>query len=279
MVRDLRHAARLLILQPLVTLVAVSVLALGTGANTAVFSVINTVLLDTLPFRDADRLTMVWGLGTHEPEGIRPVSAPAFREWQARNTVFERLASSSDAIYSLTGMGDPASIVGYRFDADFFDLLGVAPALGRTFRREEMVAGQNRVVVLSHRLWQSRFGSDPTLLGRAMTLNGVPYIVIGVMPAGFQHPQRVELWTPLVLSPPTSTNWNARPLRVAGRLKPEVTFEQAQAEMTRIGSELAALNPSSNAAEGVQLVSFRDEIAGDIRPALLMLMAAAALSC
>lgn len=276
MFRDLRHAARLLVQQPLVTIVAVLVLALGTGANTAIFSVINTVLLAPLPFRDADSLTMVWGLGTQEAGGIRPVSVPAFREWQARNTVFEQLASSSDAVYSLTGVGDPASIIGYRFDADYFDLLGVSPALGRTFRREETVAGQTRVVVLSHRLWQSRFGADPHVLGRAITLNGAPYIVIGVMPAGFQHPQRVELWTPLMLGAQTVSNWNARPLRVAARLKPGVTIEQAQTEMARIGKELAALNPASNAAETVQLVSFRDNIAGDIRPALLMLMAAAA---
>jgi predicted permease len=276
MLRDLRYAARLLVSQPLVTTVAVIVLALGIGANTAIFTVINTVLLEPLPFTDADRLTMVWGVGAKEPDGVRPVSVPVFREWQARNTTFERLASSSDGVYSLTGVGDPESIIGYRFDADFFDLLGVAPALGRTFRREETVAGQHRVVVLSHRLWQRRFGANPGVLGTFIALNDEPYVVVGVMPAGFEHPQHVELWTPLVVSAQTSANWDARPLRVAGRLRPGVTIERAQIEMTRIGTEVAALNPASNAAETVQVMSFRDNVAGDIQPTLLMLMAAAA---
>jgi predicted permease len=275
MLRDIRHAFRLFAQQPLVTVIAVLVLAIGTGANTAIFSIVNTVLLAPLPFHDADRLTMIWGFGTQQGGGARPVSVPVFREWKSRSTSFEKIASSSDGQYSLTGAGDPVSIVGYRFDADFFDLLGVRPMLGRTFLPEDTVLGKHQVVVLSHRLWQRHFGADPNIVGRAITLNGLSYNVIGVMPAGFKHPQRADIWAPLVVVGPIQENWNARPLRIAGRLKPGVTIEQAQAEMTRIGSELARLNPSSNATETVQVMSFRENLTGDIRPALLMLMGAA----
>src|SRR6266511_4154513 len=272
---DLRHAFRLFRQQPVVTFVVVAVLALGTGANTAIFSVVNAVLLQPLPFRDADRLVMIWGFHRADADGIRPVSVPNFREWKRRNTVFEQIAASSDAVYSLTGSGDPVSIVGYRFDADFFGVLGSKPILGRTFRPEEAAAGANRVVVLSHRLWQRTFAGDPGVLGRSITLNGEPYTVIGIMPPGFRHPQRAELWTPLVINPRLESNWDTRPLRVAARLKPGVTIEQAQAEMSRLAEDVARLHPESNAAETVRVSSFRHEAAGDIRPALLMLMGAA----
>jgi predicted permease len=275
MLRDIRHAFRVLVRQPLVTIVAVLVLAIGTGANTAIFSLINTVLLAPLPFRDADRLTMVWGFGTQEGAGARPVSVPVFREWKTRNTSFEKLASSSDGQFSLTGVGDPVGIIGYRFDGEFFDVLGVQPILGRTFLPEETVAGRHQVVVLSHRLWQRQFGGDAQIVGRGITLNGLPYTVIGVMPPRFHHPQRADLWVPLVVSATVQQNWNARPLRVAGRLKAGVTIEQAQVEMTRIGKELAQLHPESNTAETAQVMSFRENLTGDIRPALLMLMGAA----
>jgi putative ABC transport system permease protein len=201
---------------------------------------------------------------------------PVFREWRGRSTSFEKLASSRDVQYSLTGVGDPLAIVGYRFDADFFDVLGVPPMLGRTFRPEETVEGQHFVTVLSHRLWQTRFGADHGIVGRAITLSGTSHTVIGVMPPGFHHPDGIQLWTPLVLNAAISGNWNARPLRVAGRLKSGVSIEDAQAEMTRIAGELATLNPASNASETVRVMSFRDNLTGDIRPALLMLMGGAA---
>src|SRR6266511_6106849 len=134
---DLRFAIRQLFKNPGFALIAVVVLALGTGANTAIFSVVNAVLLQPLPLRDADRLVMIWGFHRADADGIRPVSVPNFREWKRRNTVFEQIAASSDAVYSLTGSGDPVSIVGYRFDADFFGVLGSKPILGRTFRPEE----------------------------------------------------------------------------------------------------------------------------------------------
>jgi putative ABC transport system permease protein len=274
MLADLRHAVRLFRQQTWITLVIVAVLALGTGANTAIFGLVNAVLLQPLPFHDADRLVMIWGFRAAEADGIRPVSVPTFREWQNRSTVFERLAASSDATYSLTGAGDPVSVNGYRFDAEFFGVLGTGPLLGRTFFPEEVAPGATRVVVLSHRLWQRRFAGDAGVLGRAITLNGEPSIVIGVMPAGFHHPERAELWTPLVIPARFDSNWNARPLRVAARLRPGVTLEQAQAEMSRLADDMARAQPA-NAGETVRLSSFRDERTADIRPALLLLTGAA----
>lgn len=275
MLSDVRYALRLFVQQPLVTATVIVVLALGTGANTAIFSVVNAVLLQALPMPDADELVMLRGYQKSESGGIRPVSAPVFDLWKARNTVFERIAASSDAAFNLTGVGDPVSLIGYRFDADFFGVLGTEPMLGRTFLPQETTSGQHRVAVLSHRLWQRRFNSDVNVIGRSITMNDEPYIVIGVMPPGFRHPQRAEIWTPLVLSARTQSNWNVRPLRVAARLKPGVTIEQAQTEMSRIAAEIAQTQPASNTGEGVSLSSFREAQSGDIRPALLMLMGAA----
>jgi putative ABC transport system permease protein len=275
MLNDVRYALRLLIHQPLVTTTVVLVLALGAGANTAVFSVVNAVLLQPLAMRDADRLVRIWGEQLREGGGMSPVSAPAFAAWKTRNTVFESIASSSDAVYNLTGVGDPLSIVGYRFDADFFRVLGTEPMLGRTFLPDETIAGKHRVAVLSHRLWQRRFNADPNVIGRSITMNDAAYTVVGVMPPGFNHPRRVEIWTPLVLSAPVQANWNVRPLRIAARLKPGVTLEQAQTEMSRIAAEIAQAQPASNTGEGARVRSFREEASGDIRPALMMLMGAA----
>lgn len=272
---DFRYAVRSFLKSPGFFAIAVVVLALGIGANTAIFSVVNAVLLRPLIYKDTDRLVMVWGTDTKNPGGPRPVSVPTYREWQSRNTVFDKMAGSSDAVYSLTGIGDPVSVVAYRFDANFFDLLGVQPGLGRTLLPNETQAGQDRIVVLSHRLWQQRFGSDPNVLGRSITLSGNPYTVIGVMPAGFQHPQGVELWTPLVIDARLAANWAARPLRVGAKLKPGVTVAQAQAEMQRIAGEVAQIHPETNAAEGNLVASFTESRAGDIRPALVMLMGAA----
>jgi putative ABC transport system permease protein len=275
MLSDFRYALRLFTQQPLVTATVVLVLALGTGANTAIFSVVNAVLLQPMAMRDADQLVMVVAYQTRQSGGMSPVSAPAFAAWKARNTVFESMAASSDAVYNLTGVGDPLSVIGYRFDGDFFSVLGTQPMLGRTFVPEEMTAGNHRVAVLSHRLWQRRFNADPNVVGRNITMNDEPFTVIGVMPPAFNHPQRAEIWTPLVLTARVQSNWNVRALRVAARLKPGVTIDQAQTEMSRIAAEIAQAQPASNTGEDARVRSFRDQRSGDIRPALLMLMGAA----
>jgi putative ABC transport system permease protein len=275
--QDLRYGARMLMKNPGFTLIAVLTLALGIGANTAIFSVVNRVLLFRLPYKDAGRLVMVWGSNPQQGADIDLVSPADLADWRAQNTVFEDLAATTDAQYNLTGMGEPELLIGYSLAANFFQAAGVQPALGRAFTPEEDRAGAPGVVILSHRLWQRRFGGDPNAVGRSVTLNGNPYMVIGVMPAGFQHPQRSELWTPLRLNSLNANQANDRSfrnLRVVGRLKSGVTLEQAQMEMSRIARRLADQHPDTNAGQSVKIVSLREQYAGDIKPTLLALLGA-----
>src|SRR5262245_55487160 len=275
--QDLRYGARMLMKNPSFTLIAVLTLALGIGANTAIFSVVNRVLLFRLPYKDAGRLVMVWGANPQQGLDIDMVSPADLADWRAQNTVFEDLAATDDAPYNLTGMGEPESLFGYSLAANFFQVAGLQPALGRTFTPEEDRAGAPGAVILSHRLWQRRFGSDPNTVGRGITLNGAPYTIIGVMPSGFQVPQRSELWTPLrlnSLSANQANNRHFRYLRVMGRLKPGVTLEQAQMEMSRIARRLAEQHPDTNAGQGVKVVSLQEGYAGDIKPTLFALLGA-----
>src|SRR5262245_27096683 len=275
--QDLRYGARMLFKKPGFTVVAVITLALGIGANTAIFSVVNRVLLFRLPYKDADRLVMVCGSNPQQGVPIDLVSPADLVDWRAQNAVFEDLAATTNAPYNLTGMGEPESLIGYRLAANFFQVAGPQTGLGRTFNPEEDRAGAPGVVVLSHRLWQRRFGGDPNALGRSVTLNGNPYTIIGVMPAGFQHPQRSELWTPLRLNSLNADQANDRSfrnLRVVGRLKPGVTLEQAQMEMSRIARRLAEQHPDTNAGQGVKIVSLQEGYAGDVKPTLFALLGA-----
>jgi predicted permease len=275
--QDLRYGMRVLVKKPGFTLIAVITLALGIGANMAIFSVVNRVLLFRLPYKDADRLVMVWGANPQQGATIDLVSPADLADWRAQNRVFEDLAATDDAPYNLTGMGEPESLFGYSLAANFFQVMGLQPALGRAFTLEEDRAGAPGVVVLSHRLWQRRFGSDPNALGRSITLNGNPHTIIGIMPAGFQHPQRSELWTPLRLNSLNANRANDRSfrfLRVVGRLKPGVTLEQAQVEMSRVARRLAEQHPDTNTGQGVKIVSLREQYAGDIKPTLLALLGA-----
>jgi predicted permease len=275
--QDLRYGARMLMKNPGFTLIAVLTLALGVGANTAIFSVVNRVLLFRLPYKDAGRLVMVWGANPQQGADIDLVSPADLADWRTQNTAFEDLAATNDAPYNLTGMGEPESLIGYSLAANFFQVTGAQPALGRAFTPEEDRAGAPGVVILSHRLWQRRFGADPNAVGRSVTLNGAPYTIIGVMPAGFRHPQQAELWTPLRLNSLSANQANDRGfrfLRVVGRLKPGVTTEQAQREMSRVALRLAEQHPDTNAGQGVKIVSLQEQYAGDIKPTLLALLGA-----
>ncbi len=271
--QDIRYALRQLRRSPGFAAVAILTLALGIGANTAIFSVVNTVLLRPLPYRDADRLVMVWGNDRAHGYDTDQVSPPDFQDWQAQNRVFESMAGSTDVTYTLTGVGDPEPITAYEYSAESFRVLGVPPLLGRTFAPEEDQDGRNHVVVLGYRLWQSRFGGDRGLVGRTITLNGAPYTVVGVMPQAF--PDAVDqLWTPLVIPPEAVHDRNYRFLRVVARLKSGVTLQQAQIEMNTIAARLANAYPKTNKDEGVNIISMRQTKTGDIRAPLLVLLCA-----
>jgi len=270
--QDLRFAVRMLQKSPGFTVVAVLTLALGIGANTAIFSVVNTVLLRPMPYKDADRLVTVWGENKPKGYDLDLVSSLDYADWKAQSHSFESMGAATDAMYTLTGAGEPAAVIGYRFSADFFGVLGVPALVGRTFAQDEEQPGKDQVVVLSHRLWMTRFAGDRAIVGRNVMLDGKPYTVVGVMPASFQYPQRTELWTPIAFHPDYAKDRGIRWLRVMARLKPGTTIEQAEVEMKTIASRLEQEYPSSNKDQDVRLVSLRQLTSGDARPALLVLL-------
>jgi putative ABC transport system permease protein len=275
LLQDLRYGLRMLVKNPCFTAAAIVTLALGIGANTAIFSVVNTVLLRALPYKDADHLVMVWSYNRPSGQTLDLVSAPDLADWRSQNHVFQAMAASTDFMYTLTGAGEPTTIIGYQFSPEYFRVLGVAPLLGRTFLPEENQPGKNHVAVLNWRLWQSRFGGDRGIVGKTATLDGEPYTIVGVMPHGVDYPGATQLWTPLTVPPGAATNRNYRYLRVIARLKPGVAIQQAQAEMNAIASRLAREYPKTNKDEdATNIISLRQTITGDIRPALLVLFAA-----
>jgi putative ABC transport system permease protein len=275
--QDVRFGLRMLRKNPGFTIVAILTLAIGIGANTAIFSVVNTVLLAPLPFRDPDRLVMLWGRNLQKGLDGLPVSPGLFSAWKASNHVFEGMAASTDDLNTLTGGGEPEMVIGYDFSADYLPLLGSHPSLGRTFLPEEDRPGGPNVALLSDRIWRRRFSADPGIVGKTIQLGSAPYTVIGVMPTSFRWPDLVEIWTPLAMPSSALNDWKNRYLRVVARLKPGVTIEQAQAEMNALAERFAREHPDTNTGEGVKVESVREEIAGDIQRPLVVLLGAVGL--
>jgi putative ABC transport system permease protein len=273
--QDLRFGARMLLKRPGFALVAIITLALGIGANTAIFSVINTVLLEPLPYKDPGRLVMVWEDDT-TAGFARNTPAPAnFVDWRDQSQSFEGMAATHRISVNLTGEGEPERIDGRRVSANLFDLLGVEPYAGRTFLAEEDQPGQSRVAILSYGLWQRRFGSDLEIIGRTITLNSVSVTVVGIMPPQFQFPSpQDELWIPIAFSPQESARRNGHYLEVVARTRPGVTIKQARAEMETIAARLQQQYPDSNAGVSAAVVPLHEQVVGDIKPALFVLMGA-----
>jgi predicted permease len=277
LLQDIRYGWRTLRKSPGFTAMAVITLALGIGANTAIFSVVNTVLLARLPYRDPDRLVMIWGNNPQQGGEPSPVSPAVFATWKSEVHVFENMAASTDDLDTVTGVGEPEMVVGYDFSAEYFNVIGAKPELGRTFLPEEDRPGGSNVVVLSDKLWRRRFDGDPAILGKSINLGSTPYTVVGVMPPSFRYPDKVEIWTPLALPPAAASNWKDRYLRVLARLAPGVTLEQAQMQMNLLAQRLAKEHPDTNSGEGVVLQPLRQVIAGDIRLPLLVLLGAVSI--
>ncbi len=272
---DLRYGVRMLWKNKGFTAVAVIALALGIGANSAIFSVVNTVLLRPLPYREPERLVMVWEDNSKIGYPRDTPAAANYADWRDQSTVFEGMAATADLSLNLTGAGEPERFDGKRVSANFFSLLGVEPQLGRGFLPEEDVPGANKVVVLSHGLWQRRFGSDRGLVGKSITLNGEGYTVVGVMPSDFQFmSQDVGMWVPIAFTQQQAASRGNHYLKVVARLKPGVTVERAQAEMSTIAARLQQQYPEQNTDLGATVVSLHEEVVGDIRPALLVLLGA-----
>jgi putative ABC transport system permease protein len=275
--RDLRYALRALLRQPGFSIAVALTLALGIGANTAIFSIVHGVLLRPLPYPNDDQLMTVWtrmANGEHET-----ASMPDYTDWKAQNSSFSRMTAYANSNDNLAAPGgDPERVPSARVIADFFPTLGITPAAGRWFVPDEFVFGSHRVVVLSHGLWERRFGANPAIVGQTITLNARPYTVVGVAPASARLPARAQLWAPFAVdpsSPPPSRRGDF--LSVVARLKPGVSQARAQADMDGIGRRLAAAYPATNARIGVLVISLHDQLVGRIRPALLVFSGAVAL--
>ena len=271
LLRDFRHAMRQWLKNPGFTAVAVITLALGIGANTAIFSVVNAILLRPLPYKDDSRLVVM----LHK--GRNPVAPANFIDWRSQNHVFERMGAAEYWTPNLTGTDNPEKLWALHVTPDIFPILGVQPLLGRVFLPEEQEAGKEREVVLSYPLWQSHFAGDPNVLGRSVVLSGEKYTVVGVMPREFKFAPfwatKTELWAPLALGA-RLTDRGGGSLRVFARLKPGVTLTNAQAEMTAITSRLEGEFPGTN--QDLKVVSLREKVVGNIRSALLVLLGAVA---
>ena len=276
-IQDLRFALRLLRKSPGFALMAVIIMALGIGANTAIFSVVHAVLLEPLPFRDVDRVVQVWHT---PPQSSFPgvtrfsISAANFFDWQKQNHVFEKLALFSGARFDVTGSGKPEAVMASNVSPEFFSALGVEPLHGRVFLPEENSTGRNHVVVLSYKFWQTHFGSDPGVVGRTIDLDGEPYTVTGVMGPSMTKPGFAQMWVPMALRPEEMAVRGEHHFLSIGRLKPGVTLEQAQAEMNTISQRLEKAYPEDDKGWGAIINPIREETVGDIRPALLMMLGA-----
>jgi putative ABC transport system permease protein len=286
LLQDIRYGIRMLSKNAGFTVIAILTLALGIGANTAIFSVVNAELLRPLPFSDPGRLVRVWGTSSRTNSKTLSICYPDFVDWRAQNQVFEKIGAYTDQNYTLTGVDQPAHLPGQAVSAELFALLGAMPELGRTFLPSEDEP-HHRVAILSHRLWKQQFGGDPGIIGRTITLENSGYTVVGVMPAGFEFPlQRrpVEVWTTFSAlqesvdnSPPVTRQRGNHFLLGIARLKPGVTLAQAQSAMNVIASSLEQQYPDSNKYFGVRLIPEQEEITGAVRPALYVLLIAVGL--
>jgi putative ABC transport system permease protein len=284
--QDLRYGARMLLKNPGVTAIAVITLALGIGANTAIFSVVDTVALRPLPYKNPDRLVSLW---ENVPERGRWRVTPAnFFDWKTQNTVFENVAAFGASTLTLTGGSEPEQLLGTRASDGYFAVVGVEPKLGRSFLPEEYEPGKGRVVILGDNFWQRRYGGNAAILNQNITLDGSSYTVVGVMPSGIYpvwpttsgkisfDPNEQQFWTPMSFSAQWQNNRNSHVLGVLGRLKQNITFDQARAEMNTIGARLEQAY-AANKGEGIIVNPFMNEMVGNVRPALFTLLGAVGL--
>jgi putative ABC transport system permease protein len=282
MVQDFKFAIRTLFRAPGFTLTAALTLALGIGVTSLMFSVVNAVLLRPLPYPDPDRLLLVFNMNTTDPaSNTMRLTALDFDDYRARTRTFESMAGHIGTGFTFTGGREPELVIGQMVTADFFKVFRVQPALGRTFNPDEFALGREAVVVLSHRLWQRRFGGSPAAIGSTATINGRPFTIVGVMPPAFDYPgPRYELWAPLPTPrsadlPPA--NRGAHYLQAVGRLKPSVSYEQASSEIVSIAGALAKEYPDSDGNNTARTVRLQDFAVRDVKTPLYILLGAVAL--
>ena len=276
--QDLRYSMRTLWKSPGFTLIAVVALALGIGANTAIFSVVNAVLLRPLPYPSPEKLVWIWETSPVNEIKQEVASYPNFNDWRQQSQSFEGMAAFAGYYQFLTGPdGTPERLSGAAVAGDFFKVLGVQPMLGRTFLPEENQGGNQRAVILSYGLWQQRFGGKRELLEQTVTLQGNPFTVVGIMPPQFQHPQPgttqpPQLWIPLDVKVERARRGDF--LGVVARLKPGVSIEQARTEMATIAGRLEQTYPATNAGWSTIVLPLHERFVGDFRRPLVLMLGA-----
>lgn len=286
LIQDLRYGVRVLLKNPGVSAVAILTLALGIGANAAIFSVVNSVLLRPLPYREPGRLVALWeNVPTHGRWRVAPAN---FFDWKKQSTSFDGISAYGGSALTLTGDGEPEQLQGTRVSAGYFEVVGIAPLLGRAFVSEEYEVGKGQVVILGHSVWHRRYGSDPNIINRSINLDGAPYTVVGVMGPGLYPmrptttgqisftPDGQQYWIPMSFTAEWAAVRSAHVLGVVGRLKQGVTLEQAAAEMNTIGARLEQEH-AANRGEGILINPFINELVGDVRPALIIISLAVGL--
>ncbi|MGI9165353.1 MAG: ABC transporter permease, partial [Pyrinomonadaceae bacterium] len=274
LLRDLRFSARSLLKRPTLTIMAVITLAIGIGANSAIFSVVNALLIKPLPFPDLERIVAIWE--TQPSRGVvrNEASMANYLDWRAQNETFQQMALYRWWSTNLTGLETPERIQGFLVTGDFLDVLGVKPALGRGFAADEDQPGKDAVVILDHGLWQRRFGADPGIVNKTITLNGVTRTVIGVMPQGFNYPSGAEVLAPLPITPELARSRQSHSYYVVGRLKPDVSLARAQADLATIASRLEKEYAESNTGWGIVVYPIVEDAVRLYKTAVLALMAA-----
>jgi putative ABC transport system permease protein len=275
LLQDVRYGIRMLLRRPGFAAIAVLTLALGIGANTAIFSVINGVLLRPLPYKDVDRLLTIWETDRKTGKKEDGVSPANFLDWREQNQSFDQMAIVEPYSFRLTGSGEPESFRSWLVSEGTFDILGVKALYGRTFLPEEFRDGNDRVIVIGESLWRQRFGGDPQIVGQSFLFNGKPHTIIGIMPTAFQFPSGRVMWAPLTLPDSYKRDRNSTYMKVIGRLKPNVTREQAQQEITALHAQLTELYPRDNQERGVLVVPLAEQLTATARPGLLLLLGAA----
>jgi predicted permease len=274
LIQDIRLAIRMLMKNPGFTVVVVLTLAIGIGANTALFSIVNGVLLNPLPYPQPDRLVMLYDKPFSSHEQIW-VAYPNFQDYQRDNHTFASMAADSEDDFNLTGAAETERLRGDRISASFFPLLGVKPVIGRNFGAEEEHLGAEPVALIGAGFWQRKFGSSRDIVGKTITLNGTQYTIVGVIPASFRLDRSNDVYVPLgQWSEPSFRDRNSHMIEVEGRLKPEVTLAQGQADMDEVGRNLAAAYPAADSDKEIAVVPLKKDIVGDIQPYLLVLLGA-----
>lgn len=278
--QDLRQAARSCRRNPAFAAAVVLTLALGIGANTAIFTICNAILLKPFPYRDPDRLVMLWELNANQPGSVAPAN---FLDWRAQTHSFERVAAIHPfPNFVLSGGDDPQRLTGAAVSWDFFALLGSEPLMGRSFLPEEDLPNQNRVVILGHGTWETRFGARRDIVGTEITLNDTPYIVVGVLPptfefvnsaTDFQARTQFDIWVPLAINPQRASR-GSHPLRVFARLKPDTTLDEAQADLDVVAANLARAYPEENKDKRIAAIPLYEQVTARVRPTLLTLLGA-----